>query len=479
MTVASAGTRPPAAAAAPTGTPGPVAPPGLGDAPRRAWRGALSFLPTRRLGLLLLVPVPLILLGGRVAAGAAAAADGILLGLALMEALRLPRRRQVEVRRVPRPVLSLGARAGLECTVRLAADAAPVPAALLREDVPPDLGVALRPPPASLAPGEVTPFRTEVVPLRRGRFRAAEVHLRLSGPLGLAQRQYTFDAPGEWKVFPNLAGVTHYRLLALRGRLREAGHRHLRLRGAGTAFESLREHLPGEDRRRVDWKATARRGRLIARNYEVERSQSVVLMVDAGRLMTAEVDRGFPRLEYALNAALVLAHVAVSRDDRVGALVYADRVQGFSPPDRGRGALDRVTSILAAAEGRLVEPDVGAAFRQLASRGRKRSLLVLFTEVVDAEISAPLIAHASRAAGRHLALVVTLRDLALEAMERAVPGDADGAYRKAAAAELLQQREQALALLRRHGVAVLDASPRGLTAAVIDRYLEMKARMLL
>ena len=228
----------------------------------------------------------------------------------------------------------------------------------------------------------------------------------------------------------------------------------------------------------MDWKATARRGHLIARNYQVERSQSVVLIVDAGRLMTSEVEGGFPRLEHALNAALVLAHVAASREDRVGALVFADRIQGFTPAARGRGALERVTGVLADAEGRLVEPDVEAAFRHLAARGRKRSLLVLFTEIVDPETSAAVLAHAARASGRHVALVVTLRDRTLERAAAGKDGDGDP-WRRAAAEELLHARDQALAMLRRRGVSVLDADPAGLTAAVIDRYLELKTRMLI
>jgi uncharacterized protein (DUF58 family) len=438
-------------------------------------------IPTRRLGLLLLIPLPLLLLGGgsAAAAGAAALADLVILALAVLEAARLPSRDALRVRRIPRPVLSLGARTGLEVEVRLPAGAAEGIAAEIHEDLPAEIRPASRPGPAPLAPGVAALFRTEAVPLRRGRFTLGAIHVRLSGSLGLALRQHVYPDTAEVRVLPNLAGVSQYRLLALRGRLREAGLRHLRQRGAGTSFESLREHLPGEDHRRVDWKATARRGRLIARRYEVERSQSLVLMVDAGRLMTAEVAGGFARLEYALNAALVLAHVAVSRDDRVGAMVFSDRVQGFVPATRGHGALQRVTSVLAGAEGRLVEPDVEGAFRHLAARGRKRSLLVVFTEVVDPETSAALLAHVARAAGRHLPLVVTLRDRDLEREASLRADGPEEAYRRAAAEELLHGREQALALLRRRGVSVLDVDPSGMTAAVIDRYLALKARMLL
>jgi uncharacterized protein (DUF58 family) len=442
----------------------------------------LSFVPTRRLGILLLVPVPLLLLGGgsTAVAGAAALADLVLLALAILEAARLPSRRDLRIRRVPRPVLSLGARTALEVEVRLPPGAAEGASVLLHEDLPAEIRPTARPGPATIPPGGAATFRTEVMPLSRGRFPLGAIHVRVAGTLGLALRQHSFPAEGaEVRVFPNLAGVSQYRLLALRGRLREAGLRHLRQRGAGTSFESLREHLPGEDHRRVDWKATARRGRLISRRYEVERSQSLVLMVDAGRLMTAEVAGGFPRLEYALNAALVLAHVAVSRDDRVGAMVFADRVQGFVPATRGHGALERVTSILAGAEGRLAEPDVEGAFRHLAARGRKRSLLVVFTEVVDPETSASLIAHVNRASNRHLALVVTLRDRQLEREARAEPATPEEAYRRAAAEELLHARDQALAMLRRRGVSVLDADPSGMTAGVIDRYLDLKARMLI
>ena len=160
-------------------------------------------------------------------------------------------------------------------------------------------------------------------------------------------------------------------------RRREAGLRNVRRPGEGRLFEGLREWVPGDDTRIIDWKATARRGKPIARQFEDERRQQVLIMIDAGRLLTAEID-GMPRLEAVVAAALQLAHAAVEHDDNIGLLVFADTIQRYIAPARGRRALRAVLEGLAAAEGRLVESDYPAAFRHLAAKNRKRALTVLF-----------------------------------------------------------------------------------------------------
>jgi uncharacterized protein (DUF58 family) len=276
-------------------------------------------------------------------------------------------------------------------------------------------------------------------------------------------------------VYPSLRDASLGALPIQTARRREAGLRNVRHRGEGRLFEGLREWVPGDDTRIIDWKATARRGKPIARQYEDERRQQVLIMIDAGRLLTAEVN-GVPRLESVIAAALQLAHAAVEHDDNVGLLVFADTVQRYVPPARGRRALRAVLEGLAAAEGRLVESDYPGAFRHLASRTRKRALTVLFTDVIDRTASEALVAHAATLRPRHLPFAVTLRDPAMEALATAKPTAPSQAFERAAAEELLNAREAALAEMRSRGVMVLDVLPAAASKAVVERYRLLKRR---
>ncbi len=201
-------------------------------------------------------------------------------------------------------------------------------------------------------------------------------------------------------------------------------------------------------------------------------------MIDAGRLLTAEVD-GTPRLEAVVAAALQLAHAAVEHDDNVGLLVFADTIQRYVAPARGRRALRAVLEGLAAAEGKLVESDYPAAFRHLAAKNRKRALTVLFTDVIDRTASDALVAHAATLRPRHLPVAVTLRDPALEALAGARPTVRSAAFERAAAEELLDAREAALAEMRARGVMVLDVEPASAGVAVVERYYALKRRGVL
>ncbi|MBA3970356.1 MAG: DUF58 domain-containing protein, partial [Gemmatimonadetes bacterium] len=252
--------------------------------------------------------------------------------------------------------------------------------------------------------------------------------------------------------------------------------RSARQRGEGLSFESLREYVPGDDPRRIDWKATARRGAATVRQFEAERSQNVLLMIDAGRLMSERIG-GRERLDHALAAALLLADVAGKHGDRVGAFVFADRVQRFLPP--ARTPLARLADALGGTEARPVEPDYPGAFTFLAGQLRKRSLLVLFTDVIDPDASAALVGHLAAAARRHLPLVVALRNPELESAAVApVQGEAD-VFTRAAAEELLGARAIALAAMHRAGVLVADTRPSDAVPLVVNRYLEVKQRGLL
>ena len=328
-----------------------------------------------------------------------------------------------------------------------------------------------------LLPGVVTRDEHDFIPVRRGKALGGALHLRILGPWGLAWRQGTRQLPWPLTVYPSLRTAALRALPTQTQRRREAGFRNIRRIGEGRLFESIKEWVPGDEMRTIDWKATARRGKLMGRQYEDERRQHVMMVIDAGRLLTAEID-GSARLEAAINAALELAHSAVQHDDNVGLLVFADTVLQFVPPTRGRRALRQVLDALAAVEGRLVEPDYPSAFAYLAARSRKRALTVLFTDVVDRTASDAFVAQAGSLRPRHVPLAVTLRDPALERVATARALTVDDAFQRAAAEELLEAREAALAELRSHGVLVLDVLPNGAARAVVEQYEKLKRRAL-
>jgi uncharacterized protein (DUF58 family) len=317
-----------------------------------------------------------------------------------------------------------------------------------------------------------------VQPAGRGKGTAGTLHLRVLGPWGLCWRQGRRELPWRVVVYPNLVGASLRSLPTQAQRRREAGFRSVRRIGEGRVFESLKEWVAGEDTRTIDWKATARRGKVMARQYEDERRQQVLLVIDAGRMLTAEVD-GRPRLEAVVEAALHLAHSAVEHDDNIGLMVFADEVQQYLPPARGRRALRGVLDALAAIEGKLVEPNYPAAFAYLAVRNRKRALTVLFTDVIDRTASEALVAQVGTLRPRHLPLAVTLRDPSMERLATARPATAGAAFERAAAEELLQSRESALADMRSRGVLVLDVPPSGASAAVVEQYNRLKRRGVL
>jgi uncharacterized protein (DUF58 family) len=329
----------------------------------------------------------------------------------------------------------------------------------------------------SLPAGESRSEAAIFSPVRRGKAHGGMMHLRVLGPWQLAWRQGKRDLPWDVTVYPSLRTAALRALPAQAQRRREAGFRNLRRIGEGRIFESLKEWVPGDEPRVIDWKATARRGKLMSRQYEDERRQQVMIVIDAGRLLTSEID-GRARLEAAIDAALELAHSAVLHDDNVGLLVFADDILQFVPPGRGRRALRQVLDALAAVEGRLVEPNYPAAFAYLAARNRKRALTVLFTDVVDATASDAFVAQAGSLRPRHLPLAVTLRDPALERLATTRPVNTDEAFQRAAAEELLEAREVALAELRSGGVLVLDVLPDGAARAVVEQYERLKRRAM-
>ena len=332
-----------------------------------------------------------------------------------------------------------------------------------------------------------------VRPRHRGDYAFGQLHLRVEGPLGLVRRQRAIpDSAFRVRVYPSLRGLRRYELMVRRGLAQEAGLKAIRIPGASTEFERLREYVPDDEFRRINWKATARRGKPIVNQFEAERSQNVVLMLDAGRLMGAraalpaddeaaqlvegEVASGLAKIDYVVNAALLLAYVAGLRGDRVSLLAYADEVRTFLPPTRGRRAFLRVVDALYALQPEPVEPDHAMAFQFLASRNLRRSLVVLFTDLADRESSSSLVANLMRAGRHHLVVCVTLGDPTISRPAMEVPRNTQGLYEKMVAQRLLDERAAVLATLGQRGVHTLDTDADKLSPSLIDAYLEIKQR---
>lgn len=431
----------------------------------------MKLLPTRRFLALLAGAAILFLLDPFIAL----TADALLIGVLLLDAALTPRDSQIILDRAVPDRMPLGETGRVELTIWNRSNR-PIHL-LLTDDVLPPLARAGD----DVLEADVPPLgevrrEYDVRATRRGESVIGDTHLRLLGPLGLAWTARRQRWQHTVLVQPGLAEVRRLRLLGLRHRLRDAGVRNIRFRGEAGAFESLREYVPGDDPRTVDWKATARTTQLMVRQYEAERSQSVVVAIDAGRLMAERLGER-DRLDYALSAALLLADVADNSGDRVGVLVFSDRIHHYLPPTRV--SLARLAETLARVEPRLVESNYPAAFTHLGRELRRRSLLVVLTDVIDTGASSALVHHLARSAHRHLPLVVALRNPLLEATSSREVVDETDAYRRAAAEELLQARAAALATMNRAGVLVADARPEDAAPAVVNRYLEVKARSLL
>jgi uncharacterized protein (DUF58 family) len=327
-------------------------------------------------------------------------------------------------------------------------------------------------------PFEVFSLHYNVLPPARGDFSFGDVYVRLRGPLGLIQRQGTIPASATVAVYPNVRAVADYELMLRRAHLMRQGNRRVRIVGGGREFASLREYTPDDEYRTVDWKATARRGKVMSRTYEAERSQDILLLIDLGRLMRQEIGHT-QKLDHVVNAALMLAHVVAGADDRIGLLTFADTPRQYLPPRRGRAQANDILDALYAARAEPVESDYRAAFRFLQARWRKRSLAVLFTDLSDPEASGMLLAEISQLASAHLVVCVGVSDPLVGERARQYPEEAHQVFEKAVAEEVIADRRRALNLLKKRGVLVVDAEPQDLSADLIARYLEVKSRSML
>lgn len=390
----------------------------------------------------------------------------------LVDAAVLTRRRQIVLERTVPERLSLGSPARI--IVNITNNSRRRVEIRIAEDLPEGMEADPSECRGVFDSGAVGALEYRLTARRRGRYDIHSMYVRVLPYLGLFYRQFRLDEPAVFEVFPNLVNLKEYELLLKKGMALEQGWAHLRRRGQGSEFESLRPYTEGDDLSLVEWKATAKRSQLIVKNFQPERQQSIFVLIDVGRATAGEFE-GISRLDYFVNAALMLAYVALRQGDWFSLAAFSDRVESYLPPVRRLQNIEMVAGALHELRPRIVEADYGAVCRFVDMKNRKRSLICLMTDVIDRQASDIIIGYLARFARRHLPLAVTLNNPEIVELAEKPLFETGDLYSKAAALDVLTARKEALTVMRRLGVEVLDINPKALTPALINRYLLIKS----
>ncbi|MDR1077056.1 MAG: DUF58 domain-containing protein [Xanthomonadaceae bacterium] len=313
-------------------------------------------------------------------------------------------------------------------------------------------------------------------PIARGDFLFEGVQVRISSPLRLWRRSRIVGERKQVQVCPNFAPLTRFALFSADQASRLVGAHLKRRRGEGTDFHQMREYRAGDSMRQIDWKATARSRKLISREYQDEKNQQLVMLLDTGRRMMARED-GYAHFDHVLDASLVVSYLALRRGDAVGMLAGGENSRWVAP-QRGMGSLDRLLRASYDLQPQPVATDYLDMATGLALHQRRRALVMLVTNVRDEDIE-DLLGAVRLLQKRHLVCVASLRERALDAALASEVVDLPDAIRAGAVAHYLQQRNAAHEALRRHRVMTLDVASADLPAALVERYLSVKRDGLL
>jgi len=399
-----------------------------------------------------------------------AAAAALVAALDLVSGLRLPA--PAVTRRLP-ATLALGVR--VDVALRVANLAARRLRCELHDHHPASFEAEGLPRALELAPREWTEIAYQARPVARGETRFGAAELRLASPLGLWQITRRIGIETTARVYPNFRTLAKYTLLATDNRLSQIGVLQVRRRGEGMEFHQLREYRQGDAQRAIDWKATARTARLISREYEDEKDQRVLLVVDCGRRMAAkdtDTDDVLSHFDHALNSALLLAHVAARQGDAVGMLTMAG-VSRYCEPRKSVAAVNAILNQAYDIEPTLAVPDYHEAARDVMKHVRRRALVILLTNLRD-EDDSTLLPALRLLRTRHLVVLASLREAILSRALSARVDSFDRAVTHAAAADYLAGRERSFRRLDAAGVITLDVEPERLAISLVNRYLELK-----
>lgn len=402
--------------------------------------------------------------------------DGAALVLWAVDLRRLPRPEEIEVRRVWQETLQLreNTQAKLEVINTGKSDALirvqeEVPVGLRKEI--PELDLRVR-------AGGKESAAYDVCPRERGDMNFGTTFLRYQTAWQMAERWAKASLQQKIRIYPNFQDANKDTIYLIRSRQVALEKRHKHQPGQGREFESLREYREADEWRDICWSATARRAKLISKSYQIERSQAVWLVLDAGRLLRTRV-QGLSKLDYSVGAALALAQVALYSGDRVGLLGYGRRVTQRLPPGRGAGHVRALLDALALLRAEELEADHRRAVETLALLQKRRSLVVWLTDLAETATTPEVVESAIHLARRHLVLFTVISQPELRTVARGRPETAEEMFRQTAAMEIVQRRDLLLRTLRQQGALTLEVDPARLSAAVVNQYLMAKDRSLI
>ena len=354
---------------------------------------------------------------------------------------------------------------------------------VVRDDLPPGFTVTPEQFSTKLRPQSNTEFKYEYVAAQRGKVDLNTVYLKVFSPLRLWRVYHEIPTHSSVNVYPDIQQISEYDLLARTNRLSLLGMRRSRSIGQDNEFERLRDYTQDDNYKHIDWRSTARRQKLTVRDYQANQSQQIIFMIDCGRMMTGTHEKT-DMIDHAINSMLMLSYVALRRGDSVGLITFSNKVHNFIPPKAGVKHINRLLHATFDQSATHVESRFDEAFLYLRNKCPKRSLVVTITNLIDEINSSQVKRHMSVLTGRHLPLAVLLRDHSMfdpvEEFENAPPAFKDDhLFEAAAAASILNWRNQLINDLKHQGVLTMDVFPEGLTADLVNQYLEIKARHLL
>jgi uncharacterized protein (DUF58 family) len=408
--------------------------------------------------------------------------DGLFVLLWLQDLLRLPKPGELELQRVWRSAPSLGVRSKISVELRNFGKRA------IFARVTDETSRALRrePPVVQLAApaGGTASAEYEILPAQRGDLPIGKFYLRYQTALRLAERWAVAETSASVRVLPNLEQAKQQTLYLIRTRQVALERRRKRLRGLGREFESLREYRTGDEFRNISWTATARRSKLITRVFQVERSQTVWIVLDAGRLLREQIVHDgaslrLSKLDYAVDAALALAQVAMHSGDRVGLLAYGREIQQNRKAGRGATHLHSLVESLALVRAEPYEADHGRAAHALLSEQHRRSLIVWITDLAETAGTPDVVEYALQMTRRHLMLFAAVGQPDLNELVARRPESEEEMFRYIAAIEIVQRRELLLRRLRQRGVLAMELMPGALAVSLVNQYLDIKDRSLI